>query len=55
VRSDYLNKEDVFRSAKQQLDLHIHILVEELGIRKANIEIDLIQHIKEKLYKQEEF
>lgn len=53
MRSDYLNKEDVLRSAKQQLDLHISILRDELGVSRQIIEIELHSHMK-KVLKDEE-
>ncbi|MGD1416513.1 hypothetical protein [Bacillus stercoris] len=48
-----LNEEDldILNSLKTQLDIHIPQLVER-GVRKTNIEIELLFHIK-KLLKEE--
>lgn len=46
---DMYTKEDVLNSAKQQLDLHIHLLQNDLGVNKAEIEIELHGHMKKAL------
>ncbi|MCY8549476.1 hypothetical protein MOD25_06100 [Bacillus haynesii] len=48
-----LNEEDleILNSLKTQLDIHVPQLVDR-GVRKANIEIELLSHIK-KLLKEE--
>lgn len=42
-------KEDVLTSAKQQLDLHIHLLQNDIGVNKVEIEIELHGHMKKVL------
>lgn len=42
-------KKDVLTSAKQQLDLHIHILRTDFGLNKAEIDIELHGHMKKVL------
>jgi hypothetical protein len=44
-----MTKEDVIRSIKQQLDLHISILRDDMDVWETEIEIDLVHHIKNKL------
>ena len=43
-----MDEKDTLESCKQQLKIHIESLL-EMGVRKANIEIDLHFYIKELL------
>lgn len=43
------SNEEVLNSCKTQLKLHIDTLLEQ-GMRKANLEIELIHYIKKLLY-----
>ncbi|GLI82531.1 hypothetical protein ANABIO32_02180 [Rossellomorea marisflavi] len=42
-------KEEVLRSAKQQLDQHIYFLRIDFGLSKGEIESELYDHIKKVL------
>jgi hypothetical protein len=44
-----MNKDDVMVSLKEQLKIHIGILLEQ-GVRKQNIEIELLYYIKKLIY-----
>jgi hypothetical protein len=44
-----MNKDDVMNSLKAQLKTHIEILLEQ-GVRKQNIEIELLHYIKKLIY-----
>ncbi|WP_170865353.1 hypothetical protein [Bacillus licheniformis] len=42
---------EILNSLKTQLDIHVSLLVDR-GVRKANIEIEILSHVK-KLLKEE--
>lgn len=45
-----MNTQDVMQSCKDQLKIHIGILLEQ-GVRQQNIEIELLHFLKKIIYK----
>jgi hypothetical protein len=45
-----MNKEEILQSCKDQLKIHVDMLLEQ-GERKANIEIELMHYMKKLIYK----
>jgi hypothetical protein len=45
-----MNKDEILQSVKDQLKIHIDMLLEQ-GERKSNIEIELLHYMKKLIYK----
>jgi hypothetical protein len=46
---DNLTKEDAIQSIQEQLDTHIDLLQNELGVYKSEVEIVIVEHTRKRI------